>query len=130
MTSPPILAVTTSTNIVVDTSASSNLEDTSCSFSSFERTQVTQHPMQSRSKVGVRKPNPKHAHLHVTYDIPPLPKSIITTKRHPRWSAAMDDQDLDALATNKTWILVPPHSNMNVVGFKWVYRAKFNPTAY
>ena len=81
------------------------------------------------SKVGVRKPNPKYANLHVAHikhDIPTEPQSIQNAKFHPSWVAAMDEE-MDALAANKTWILVPYKPEMNVVGCKWVYKAKLKP---
>ena len=34
--------------------------------------------------------------------------------------------ELDALLENKTWILVPSTTNMNLVGSKWVYHIKYN----
>ena len=36
------------------------------------------------------------------------------------------DDELAALARNRTWVLVPPHSNHNIVGCKWVFRIKWN----
>ena len=81
------------------------------------------------SKVGVRKPNPKYANLHVArikHDIPTEPRSIQNAKCHPSWVAAMDEE-MDALTANKTWILVPYKPKMNVVGCKWVYKAKLKP---
>jgi len=33
--------------------------------------------------------------------------------------------EFDALVQNKTWTLVPPPTNVNIVGNKWVYRTKF-----
>ena len=92
-------------------------------------TNPTQHPMLTCSKVGVCKPNPKYANLHVArikHDIPTKPRSIQNAKCHPGWVTAMD-KEMDALTANKTWILVPHKPEMNVVGCKWVYKAKLKP---
>ena len=83
------------------------------------------------SKVGVRKPNPKYANLHVAHikhDIPTEPQSIQNAKFHPSWVAAMDEE-MDALAANKTWILVPYKPDMNVVGCKGFIKLNLNPMA-
>ena len=37
------------------------------------------------------------------------------------------NEELSALATNRTWTLVPYRPDMNVVGCKWVYKAKLKP---
>ncbi|RVW31560.1 Retrovirus-related Pol polyprotein from transposon RE1 [Vitis vinifera] len=37
------------------------------------------------------------------------------------------DDELATLARNCTWVLVPPPSNQNIVGCKWVFRIKRNP---
>ena len=94
-------------------------------------TNPTQHPMLTRSKVGVRKPNPKYANLHVArikHDIPTEPRSIQNAKCHPSWVATMDEE-MDALAANKTWILVPYKPEMNVVGCKRFIKLNLNPMA-
>ena len=36
------------------------------------------------------------------------------------------DDELATLACNRTWVLVPPPSNHNIVGCKWVFRIKRN----
>ena len=90
------------------------------------RPQPIQHTMLTRSKVGIRKPNPKYANFHVVHKIPAVPKSVIAAKKHLGWSAAMD-KELAALSANQTWTLVPRRPEMNVVGCKWVYKAKLQP---
>jgi Reverse transcriptase (RNA-dependent DNA polymerase) len=36
-------------------------------------------------------------------------------------------QELDALANNKIWTLIPPPSNHRIIGCKWVYKTKRDP---
>jgi Reverse transcriptase (RNA-dependent DNA polymerase) len=36
-------------------------------------------------------------------------------------------QELNALATNNTWILIPPPTNQRIIGCKWVYKVKHKP---
>ncbi|KAF5450376.1 hypothetical protein F2P56_030734 [Juglans regia] len=81
------------------------------------------HPMQTRSRCGIHKPNPRYADLHALTPIPSEPKSIKSALKHPGWSAAMEEE-LDALAKNHTWELVPKTEGMNIVGCKWVYKTK------
>jgi hypothetical protein len=38
-------------------------------------------------------------------------------------------QEYDALIQNKTWNLVPPRSDKNIIDCKWVYRIKKIPMA-
>lgn len=59
------------------------------------------HIMVTRSKVGIRKPNPKYENLHTLSPIPDIPKSIISAKKHPGWTIAMQEA-LTALAENNT----------------------------
>lgn len=33
-------------------------------------------------------------------------------------------QEINALLHNGTWTLVPPQSNMNIVGCKWIFKLK------
>ncbi|XP_019160732.1 PREDICTED: sorting nexin 1-like [Ipomoea nil] len=42
---------------------------------------------------------------------------------HPQWRNAMD-QEFNALLHNNTWSLTPTKPGINVIGCKWVYRAK------
>lgn len=82
--------------------------------------------MLTQSKAEVHKPDPKYLNLHVahhSYAIPIEPRTITDVKSHPSWLAAMYEE-LVALVANKTWTLVPFRSDMNVVGCKWIYKAK------
>ena len=45
--------------------------------------------------------------------------------KNPQWVAAMEEE-LRALHQNNTWDLVLRPANMNIIGFKWVYRIKYN----
>lgn len=84
------------------------------------------HQMVTCSRVRIRKPNPKDLKLRMALlssDVPYLPCLVITAKRHLGWAVAKEEE-IAALATNTIWQLVPPQFSMNIVGCKWVYRAK------
>jgi histone deacetylase 1/2 len=51
------------------------------------------------------------------------PRNLPDALNDPNWRAAMQDE-YDALMLNKTWTLVPPSSNKNIIDCKWVYRIK------
>jgi hypothetical protein len=51
------------------------------------------------------------------------PTSYSTASKHSAWRDAMN-LEFDALLRNGTWTLVPPTSDMNIVGCKWVFRLK------
>ena len=75
-------------------------------------TNPTQHLMLTRSKVGVHKPNPKYANLHVAYikhDIPTELRYIQNAKCQPGWVATMDEE-MDALLQTKHGSLF--HTNL------------------
>ena len=52
------------------------------------------------------------------------PKGFKSAAKNPAWLAAMDEE-IQALQTNRTWILVPRPANTNIVGSKWVFRTKY-----
>jgi histone deacetylase 1/2 len=51
------------------------------------------------------------------------PRNLPDALNDPNWRVAMQDE-YDALMLNKTWTLVPPSSNKNIIDCKWVYRIK------
>ncbi|GJS94229.1 ribonuclease H-like domain-containing protein [Tanacetum coccineum] len=84
---------------------------------------TSQHPMVTRSKVGIVKANPKY-NLHVTTSSP-IPKSPFHALRDPNWKQAMCDE-YKALIDNNTWVLVPRPPNVNIVRSMWLYKHKYN----
>jgi hypothetical protein len=53
------------------------------------------------------------------------PSKITEALGDDKWKEAMQ-QEYDALIQNKTWHLVPPRSDKNIIDCKWVYRIKKN----
>jgi hypothetical protein len=51
------------------------------------------------------------------------PTSYTQASKIPHWRVAMA-QELDALAKNNTWSLVPASETSNVIGCKWVFKIK------
>ncbi|GJW14041.1 ribonuclease H-like domain-containing protein, partial [Tanacetum coccineum] len=84
---------------------------------------TSQHPIVTRSKVGIVKANPKY-NFHVTTSSP-IPKSPFHALRDPKWKQAMCDE-YKALIDNKTWVLVPCQPNVNIVRSMWLYKHKYN----
>nr|AAC67200.1 putative retroelement pol polyprotein [Arabidopsis thaliana] len=82
------------------------------------------HPMITRAKVGITKPNPRYVFLShkVTY---PEPKTVTAALKHPGWTGAMTEEMGNCSETN-TWSLVPYTPNMHVLGSKWVFRTKLH----
>ncbi|KAL5715327.1 hypothetical protein ACHQM5_017160 [Ranunculus cassubicifolius] len=91
------------------------------SSQSISHTEPTQHYMTTRLQDGVVKPNPKY--LYTANVIPTEPKSVKAALKHPGWYKAMQEE-LAALHENETWELVPRRPDMNIVGCKWVFKAK------
>ena len=75
---------------------------------------TSQHSMITRSKLGIRKPNPKYALLtHRTANT--TPTTVAAALKDPQWNNAMNDEIGTCLAT-KTWSLVPRTPEMHVLG--------------
>ena len=52
------------------------------------------------------------------------PTSFTQASKHSKWCKAMFEE-YNALIANNTWDLVPSQPSQNLVGSKWVYRAKY-----
>ncbi|XP_048335502.2 retrovirus-related Pol polyprotein from transposon RE2 isoform X1 [Ziziphus jujuba] len=90
------------------------------------------HPMITRSKNGIFKPNTSKILLTTKHPLPPtslsqmvVPRTVKAALLDPQWKSAME-LEYSALMKNNTWQLVPCTSDMNIVGNKWVFRVKYN----
>ncbi|KAJ9547690.1 hypothetical protein OSB04_020233 [Centaurea solstitialis] len=83
------------------------------------------HPMMTRSKLGISKPNQRYALLHTSPSISPLPTSHVSALKDTNWRLAMQDE-YDALIKNATWELVPRPKDVNVIRCMWIFNHKFN----
>ncbi|KAK9070010.1 hypothetical protein SSX86_010408 [Deinandra increscens subsp. villosa] len=78
--------------------------------------------MHTRSMSGISKP--KHIfNLNASIPFEPLPKNPSIALTSPIWYQAMHDE-FTALIDNKTWDLVPPTPDMNVVRCLWLFKHK------
>ena len=82
------------------------------------------HPMITHSQTGSLKPRIFSSLTASTTSILSEPTSFSQASKDPHWKHAMS-VEFDALVQNKTWSLVPPPANVNIVGNKWVFRTKF-----
>ena len=53
------------------------------------------------------------------------PTTVKQAQKYPEWRYTMK-HEFDALIKNKTWELVPPYPNKNIVSCKWLFRIKRN----
>jgi len=97
--------------------------ETSSTMPAAPATQST-HPMVTRSKKGIIKPNPRYGLL--THKVKNAePKTVTEALKHPGWTAAMHEE-YDNCQEAQTWSLVPYTPDMNVLGSKWVFQTKLN----
>uniref|UniRef100_A0A2N9GUK4 Reverse transcriptase Ty1/copia-type domain-containing protein n=1 Tax=Fagus sylvatica TaxID=28930 RepID=A0A2N9GUK4_FAGSY len=94
------------------------------------------HPMLTRAKAGIFKTrHPAHLSLVESSGLLSAllastePKGFKSAAKNPAWLNAMDEE-IQALQSNHTWILVPRPTNTNIVGSKWVFRTKYLPDGF
>lgn len=83
---------------------------------------TTGHPMQTRSKTGVRKTK---THLSLITNVSPIPTSHLQALQDPNWTPSMTDE-IDAFRETRTWDLVPRPADTNIVSCMWLHKHKLN----
>jgi hypothetical protein len=83
---------------------------TSPTFSTDQPNPPSIHPMTTRTRDNTRRLRtfPDHIALSITF---------LQANSHPEWRQAMATE-MNALALNKTWILIPPPPGHNSIGYK------------
>ena len=90
-----------------------------------EEEQVNAHPMITRSKDGIHKPNARYALIASKFKTQE-PNSIKDALKHPGWNNAVNEE-MRTIHMLHTWSLVPPTEDMNILGCKWVFKTKLKP---
>ncbi|WZZ69585.1 hypothetical protein YC2023_080955 [Brassica napus] len=85
------------------------------------------HPMITRARDGISKPNPRYC-LLTQKASHSLPRTVSEALIHPGWNGSMHEE-IDNCKETGTWSLVPVTPNMNVLGSRWVHRVKLNADA-
>jgi hypothetical protein len=82
------------------------------------------HQYRTRLQQGIKKPK-KYTDGTIRYGLSTVgePNNLTEALEDTKWKHAMDEE-YTALMDNKTWHLVPPSSNKNLIDCKWVYRVK------
>lgn len=82
------------------------------------------HPMTTRARVGIVKPNPRYAMVAVK-SVYPEPKSIKAALQDPGWKNAMQ-VEINNMVETGTFELVPPEEGQNPVSCGWVHKTKLD----
>jgi Reverse transcriptase (RNA-dependent DNA polymerase)/GAG-pre-integrase domain len=129
----PSSSSSTSPTLSLSPSLPSDTHTTSQSRSTNATAPVSSssHPMVTRTKTSRLKPK-QFPHHHLYQAIQSAfnsdnsdPTCFSQAVKIKIWRQAMA-QELDALAHNGTWSLVPAPSNTNIVGCKWIFKTKRN----
>jgi hypothetical protein len=95
--------------------------------STAAETEGAGHPYGTRLRNNIQKPKIR-TNDTVTYSVTRVPSaepsSHVTSLTQPLWKHAMQEE-FDALLKNKTWHLVPPRSDLNVIDSKWGFKLKY-----
>lgn len=83
------------------------------------------HPMRTRAKSGISKPNFRYALVSSKF-VPTVPKNIEEAMAHSGWNNVVTEEITKVHVLN-TWTLVPRTPDMNVLTSGWVHTVKFNP---
>lgn len=81
--------------------------------------------MITRTRDNTRKPKqfPDHFALTSSTELSHDPTTFSQAQTSSHWRDAMASE-IDALARNQTWTLVPPPLDQHIIGCKWVYKTK------
>ena len=86
-----------------------------------------QHPMTTRAKNGISKPNTKYASTaQVQRQTNFIPTTIAQALADPHWRKAVTDE-FNSIVKNETYSLVSPTMNQNNVSCRWIFTIKYNP---
>lgn len=88
---------------------------------------ANQHPMTTRSKNNIVKPSRKFGLSAIALSLKDTePKTVSQALKHSQWRESMS-VEYDAQLRNRTWDLVPPPRDKNIIDCKWVFRLKYLP---
>lgn len=89
-----------------------------------EQVVESSHPMITRRRDGIVKPNPRYV-LFSVKGVPTEPTTIAEALAHEGWNASMVEE-IETCDEIETWSLVPPPEDVHLVGCRWVFKVKLN----
>lgn len=86
---------------------------------------ANEHPMRTRRKNQIIKPNLKYNYsAALSASVPEEPRTLAQALRDKRWSGSMSTE-IDAFVRNGTYDLVPRQPQYNVIDCRWLHKNKF-----